>query len=330
MRAQLLNSFGTEPDFAPADIPIPGLKPGHALVRVAASGVNPIDIKMRAMALPFAPKPPAVYGMDMAGVVEAVGEGVEDIAPGDEVFGCVGGAGDLPGTLAEFVLADVRLLARKPPCLSMLQSAALPLVTITAWLALFDRAHLAPGAHVLVHAGAGGVGHVAVQLAKAHGAVVSTTVSGERKAELARRFGADNVIDYRQEDPAAYIQRLTGGQGFDVVFDTVGGATLDASLAAAKSLGNVASINARSTHDLSPMHAKGLTLSVVFMLLPLLSGVGRERYGAILSAAAELACMGRLTPLLDAERFGLDQIGQAQAHLASGKAVGKVVVEVER
>ena len=327
MKAQILRSFGATPDFAAADIPKPELKPGHVLVRVAATSVNPVDIKMRTLAPPFASKPPAVMGMDVAGVVEAAGEGVTAFRPGDEVFGCPGGLSDIPGALAEYMLADARLLARKPASLSMAEAAALPLVTITAWDALFDRARLKPSQHALIHAGTGGVGHVAVQLAKAHGARVAATVSSPEKARLATSFGVDETINYREEGVESYVARLTANNGFDVVFDTVGGATLDASFQAAALSGVVASTNTRSTHDLSQLHAKGLTLSVVFMLLPLLTGQGRERHGEILAQASALADAGKLRPLLAERRFRFEEIAQAQEYLESGKAVGKVVLE---
>jgi NADPH2:quinone reductase len=328
MRALLLQSYGETPDFKLSDIPEPQMRPGHVLVRVAAASVNPIDLKIRKLRPSFAPPLPALLGMDMAGVVAAVGEGVTSFKPGDEVYGWPGGAGVLPGCLAQYVLADERLIARKPGALSMAEAAALPLVTITAWEALFDRAGVSPGQHVLIHAGAGGVGHVAVQLAKAHGARVAATVSTPEKAALAASFGADEVIDYRRENIETYLARLTGGVGFDMVFDTVGGANLDASLAAARPRGVVVSTNTRSSHDLSPLHAKGLTLSVVFSLLPLLDGQGRERYGEILALAAALADAGHLRPLLSERRFSLEEAGLAQEFLDSGKAVGKVVVDI--
>lgn len=328
MKAMLLHSFGDKPDFRPADIPKPALKPGHVLVRVVASSVNPIDIKIRTLKPAFAPALPAILGMDMAGVVEAVGDKVDTFKPGDEVFGCPGGVGNIPGALAEYMLADARLLAKKPSALTMAEAAALPLVTITAWEALFDRSRVSPGQHVLVHAGAGGVGHVAVQLAKAHGARVAATVSSPSKAALAASFGADEVINYRQESVEDYAARLTGGRGFDAVFDTVGGPTLDASFAAARRRGVVASTNTRSSHDLSTMHFKGLTLTVVFMLLPLITGEGLERHGDILALAAELVAAGKLRPHLAEKKFTLNEVAQAHDYLDSGQAVGKVVVEI--
>ena len=328
MKAQLLQTYGETPDFRQGEVETPVLRPGHVLVRVAATSVNPIDIKMRVMQPAFAPPLHAVLGMDVAGVVEAVGEGVEDLWPGDEVFGCAGGIADIPGALAEFMLCDARLMAPKPTNLTMEEAAVLPLVTITAWQALFDRARIQPGHFVLVHAGAGGVGHVAVQLAKAAGARVAATVSSTQKANLARELGADKVIDYRQEKPEAYVARLTDGRGFDIVFDTVGGANLDASFAAAATGGTVVSTNTRSTHDLSPMHARSLTLSVVFMLLPLLTGQGREGHGKIMRQAAKLAAAGRLRPHLG-HTLSWRDIAKAHDLVAAGRSMGKVAVRID-
>ncbi len=327
MKAQLLQTYGDTPDFRLADTDVPAVKPGHVLVRVAATSVNPIDIKIRKMKPAFAPALPAILGMDVAGTVEAVGEGVSGLKHGDEVFGCAGGLADMPGALAEYMLADARLMALKPANLTMAQAAALPLVTITAWDALFDRARIKAGQFVLIHAGTGGVGHVAVQLAKSCGARVATTVSSADKAELARSLGADEIINYREEKPAEYVARLTGGRGFDVVFDTVGGANLDASFLATGPGGVVVSTNTRSTHDLSPLHAKALTLSVVFMLLPLITGQGRERHGEIMAQAAALVQGGKLRPHLD-RTFPLEDIAKAHEFLDSGRAVGKVVIQV--
>jgi NADPH2:quinone reductase len=328
MKALLLQSYGETPDFRLADVETPVAGPGRVLVRVAATSVNPIDIKIRTMRPAFAPALPAILGMDVAGVVEAAGEGVSAFKPGDEVFGCAGGLGDMPGALAQFMSADARLLALKPANLSMEEAAALPLVSITAWKALFDRAKIRAGQFVLVHAGTGGVGHVAIQLAKAAGARVATTVSSEEKAALARGLGADEIVFYRDEQPGDYVARLTDGRGFDVVFDTVGGPNLDASFLAAAPGGTVVSTNTRSTHDLSTMHAKALTLSVVFMLLPLITGHGRSRHGEIMREVARLAGEGRLRPHLGRVHPWTD-IARAHDCVSSGRAVGKVVLQLE-
>lgn len=328
MRALLLDDFGDVSGFRLAEIDRPRPAAGQVLVRVAASGVNPVDCKIRAMAPAFAPRLPAVLGMDLAGVVEEVGEGVEDFKPGDEVYGCSGGLGDLPGTLAEYVAADRRTLAPKPTGLTMREAAALPLVAITAWEALHDKARIHAGQHALIHGGTGGVGHVAVQLAKAAGLRVAATVSSADKAEVARSLGADETIDYRRERVADYVNRLTDGAGFDVVFDTVGGANLDASFAATRPEGQVVSTNTRSSHDLGILHARALSLHVVFMLLPLVTGRDRARFGRILRQTGHLVAAGRLRPLLDERTFSLETAPRAHELVEKGGAVGKVVVDI--
>jgi NADPH:quinone reductase len=261
----------------------------------------------------------------MAGTVEEVGSGVSAFHPGDEVYGMVGGVGGLQGTLAEYVVADADLLALKPKSLSMREAAALSLVTITAWEGLVDRAKVHGGQKVLIHAGAGGVGHVAVQLAKALGAEVCATVSSDKRA-IAERFGAI-AIDYRALSPEQYVAIHTGGEGFDVIYDTVGGATIDASFAAVKRYtGHVVSCLGWSTHSLAPLSFRSATYSGVFTLFPLLSGIGRAHHGEILREAAALADAGRLKPLLNDQRFSPADIVAAHALVESG-ALGKVVVD---
>jgi NADPH2:quinone reductase len=191
MRAQVLTRHGGPEGFELREVPKPVPIAGTVLVRIAATSVNPVDLKIRE-GLPIAPELPAILGADLAGTVEAVGDGVDAFAPGDEVYGCAGGVKGLGGTLAEYIVADARLLARKPARLSMREAAALPLVAITAWQAL-DRAALASGEQILVHGGVGGVGHLAVQLAKARGARVATTVSSGDAARVARELGADDT-----------------------------------------------------------------------------------------------------------------------------------------
>ena len=294
-------------------------------MKVLASGVNPLDTKIRAGQGEHAKQPlPAVLGLDMAGVVAEVGPGVRDIQPGDEVFGMVGGVRGLQGTLAEFVLADAALLARKPPNLSMRQSAALPLVTITAWEGLVDRAQVRAGQHVLIHAGTGGVGYAAVQIAIARGAQVFTTTSRENRG-IVEALGA-TAID-RATVVTDYVCEHTAGDGFDIIYDTIGGAVLDASFGAVKRYtGHVVSCLGWGSHSLAPLSFRAGTYSGVFTLLPLLTGFGREQHGKILGHASALAAEGRLRPLLAAEQFGPDQIGEAYELVAKGSK-GKVVIE---
>ncbi|QJE74080.1 zinc-dependent alcohol dehydrogenase family protein [Aerophototrophica crusticola] len=332
MKAILLNDFGDVSNFQPADLPTPVAGPGQVLVKVAAASVNPVDIKNRSGGRAIAPELPGVLGCDMAGVVEAVGEGVSGLRPGDRVYGCVGGVKGMPGTYAEYVAADARLLAPAPGDLSLREAAALPLVFITAWEGLVDRAQVKRGDTVLVHGGAGGVGHVAIQIAKEKGARVVATVSSAEKGDLAKSFGADEVVNYREETVEQYVARLTEGRGFDIVFDATGGKDIATSFAAARLNGQVVTIVSMYEADLSPMHLKGLSLHVVFMLIPMLhdtpAPLDRSHHGWILRRAAEMANAGHLKPHLDPTRFTLDQVAEAHTHLESGKAVGKVVVDV--
>jgi len=303
-------------------------QPSHdqVLVKISASGVNPLDLKIRAGQAGHAKQPlPATLGLDMAGVVEAVGAGVTAFRPGDEVFGMVGGVGGLQGTLAEFVAADVALLAHKPKALTMQQAAVLPLVTITAWEGLVDRANVQPGQTVLIHAGAGGVGYAAVQIALASGAKVFATVSADKRS-IVEALGAIAIDRYATVDE--YVAQHTGGEGFDIVYDTLGGPVLDASFAAVKRYtGHVVSCLGWGTHALAPLSFRSATYSGVFTLFPMLTGTGRAHHGHILAEAAKLVDQNQLKPLLASQRFGRDEIAAAYDLVAKG-SIGKVVIEL--
>ena len=328
MKAMVLNTYGAGAPFEAVELPDAKVKAGHVTVRVAASSVNVVDTMIRGMgtALPFAPALPATLGMDFAGTVQAVGDGVTGFAVGDEVYGCAGGLGDMPGALAEIMLADARLIAHKPKALSMREAAALPLVAITAFEGL-QRAGVRAGQKVLVHGGAGGVGHVAVQLARHLGADVYATGSDQQASDIIQGYGA-TAINYKTDKVADYVAQHTGGAGFDVVYDTVGGANLINSFEAAALNAHVATTTSLLQLDLTPAHFKGLSLHVVFMLIPMLHNHKREEHGAILKQLAQIADAGALKPLLDENVYGFEQVGKAHARLSSGDAVGKVVVDV--
>jgi len=214
MNALLVDAAHAPLRLVSIDRPAPAA--GQVLVRIKASGINPLDAKIRAGQAGHARQPlPAVLGMDLAGVIESLGEGVSDWAVGDEVYGLATGIGGAQGSLAEFAAVDARLLARKPANLSMREAAALPLVLITAWEGLVDRARVGADQSVLIHGGAGGVGHVAVQIAKALGARVFATGSARHQAEI-ESFGA-TFIDYRQQGVEEYVAQHTAGEGFDIV-----------------------------------------------------------------------------------------------------------------
>lgn len=311
-------------------LPVPTIPSGHVLVKVSAAGLNPLDVKIRTGMAEHARHPlPAVLGMDMAGVVEAVAADVDVFSPGDEVFGLTGGVAGVPGSLAQFVSVDAALLARKPRTFSMREAAATPLVFITAWEGLVDRARVSSDQKVLIHGGAGGVGHVAIQIAKAFGATVYATGSAEQ-AEIIRALGA-TFIDYRQQSVAEYVQEHTEGEGFDIVFDTVGGQNLDNSFVAVRRYrGHVVSALGWGTHSLAPLSFRAGSYSGVFTLIPLLTGRYREHHGQILRKAAELADAGLLRLRVDSRRFDLDTAEQAYQYLESGTARGgKIVVDLE-
>ncbi|MEO1129753.1 MAG: zinc-dependent alcohol dehydrogenase family protein [Planctomycetota bacterium] len=327
MKATLLHSYSDGALLQPGEVDTPAVKPGHLLVRIAASSVNTVDTKIRKMGGPggLAPQTPAILGMDFAGTVEAIGDDVHGYALGDEVYGCAGGLGALPGTLAESICADARLLAHKPKTLSMREAAALPLVAITAYEGV-TRARVAPGQKVLVHGGSGGVGHVALQLAKHLGAEVYSTGGGKPQLELIERLGG-TAINYKTESVESYIAAHAGGVGFDVVFDTVGDRNMLNSFEAVRLSGDVVTTTTMCELDLTSAHLKGLTLHIVFMLIPMIHDIGRETHAEILREVAHIVDGGGLTPVLDASRFTLDEAAAAHAHLESGRAMGKVVIE---
>lgn len=326
MRALIVESANAPFRLATIDRPAPGA--GQVLVRIAASGVNPLDIKIRAGLAGHAHQPlPAVLGMDMAGTVEAVGVGVFDWKPGDEVYAMATGIGGAQGSLAQYAVVDARLLARKPSNLSMREAAGLPLVLITAWEGLVDRARVRTGQKVLIHGGAGGVGHVAVQIARAFGAEVFATGSAHSRG-IIERLGV-TFIDYGRSSVEDYVVEHTGGEGFDIVYDTVGGETLDASFKAARvNHGHVVSCLGWGQHSLAPLSFRAATYSGVFTLLPLLTGQGRERHGEILSQAARLIEAGKLKPIVDPRRFTLETAEAAHELLKSGAAQGRLIIEI--
>lgn len=327
MQAIVLNTFGAP--LTQQDIARPAASPGQVLVKVHASGVNPLDTKIAAGKADHARAVlPAVLGIDLAGVVDSVGDGVQGFAPGDRVYGMTGGVGGVAGSLADYAAVDARLLAQMPEQLPMRDAAALPLIFITAWEGLVDRARVSAGKTVLVQGGAGGVGHMAVQLAVARGAQVYATGSAGQRAVIESLGGVFINRDTPLED---YVQQHTGGEGFDIVYDTVGGAVLDASFRAARRYhGHVVSCLGWGTHALAPLSFRAATYSGVFTLLPLISDEGRAHHGDIMREASALAAAGKLKVLLDPTRYTLtaDSVSAAHRAIGEGTARGKLVVEL--
>lgn len=328
MKAMLVNNFGGPEAFEAADISKPQIKPQHVLVKIVATSVNTVDTMIRQIGaeLPLSPAAPALLGMDFSGIVEEVGQGITEYKVGDEVYGCAGGLADLPGTLTEYIVADANLIARKPQNLTMREAAAIPLVGITAYEGL-KRAGIKAEQTVLVHGGSGGVGHIAIQLARHFGANVFSTCGGEPQLKLIESLNA-TAINYKTESVEDYVQKHTQGAGFDLVFDSVGGANMINSFKAAALNGQVASTVSMCELDLTLAHFKGLSLHVVFMLIPMLHNHARAEHGHILKALTKIAEAGELKPVLDDTDYSLADISKAHERLSGGKAMGKVVVSI--
>jgi NADPH2:quinone reductase len=325
MQAALLEAHAAPFRLAAVARPVAG--PGEVLVRVAASGVNPLDLKISAGAAEHArQKLPAILGIDLAGTVVAAGPGVTRFRPGDEVFGMTGGVGGHQGSLAQYAAVDADLLAHKPANLSMREASVVPLVFITAWEGLVDRMAVRAGQSVLVLGGAGGVGQMAIQIARARGATVFATGSTSSEQTI-EGLGA-SFID-RSEPVDAFVTRLTGGRGFDLVYDTVGGTALDGAFAAVRRFGHVASALGWGNHALAPLSFRAASYSGVFTLLPLLTGEGRAHHGDILSEATRMAEAGQLSPSLDPRRFTLDRVGEAYLLITDSQAKGKLSIDIE-
>ncbi|WP_209442578.1 NADP-dependent oxidoreductase [Streptomyces iakyrus] len=307
MRAISQDVLGGPEVLKEVEIERPVPKPNEVLVRVRAAGVNPTDWKHRATG-GFLGEPPFVLGWDVSGVVEAVGIGVVAFAPGDEVFGM------LPypyghGSHAEYVIAPVRALARKPAGVDHTQAGALPLVSLTAWQALTEHAGLRPGQRVLIHAAAGGVGHVAVQIAKARGAYVIGTASAG-KHEFLRGIGVDETIDYRETDFTEAVKDA------DVVLDTIGGDNAQRSLRVLRPGGVLVSILPVGPDDLYE-EAERLGVRALRML------VDADRSG--MEAIADLVGAGKLRATI-AGTFPLADAAEAHTLGDTGRTTGKLVL----
>jgi NADPH2:quinone reductase len=311
------------------NIPEPQItEPGQIKVQIKAAGVNPIDTKLRSRGVFYPDALPAILGCDGAGIVTETGDKVTRFQPGDAVWFCHGGLGGEPGNYAEYTVLHESWAEAKPVTLDFEEAAALPLVLITAWEALFDRAGLAAGQTVLIHAGAGGVGHVAIQLAKALGAQVATTVSTPEKASLAMQLGADKTILYTEEDVNAAVMEWTSGRGVDVILDTIGGDTFRNSLELACVYGQVVTL-LDPGNDISWGTARNKNLGIHFtlMLTPMLQDLpeARKHQGEILNRCAELIADEKLKPLVSAT-LPLDEAVRAHELIEAGHVQGKIVL----
>jgi NADPH2:quinone reductase len=333
MKAALLTGAGGIDNLEFTEVPDPIIDASELLlVRLHAAGINPVDHKLRRVGGFYPNRLPLILGCDGAGVVEAVGDAVTRFRVGDEVYFMNGGmGGDDQGNYAELTTIHQDYAALKPESLSMVEAATVPLVWLTAWEALVDRINLQAGEKVLIHGGAGGVGYIAVQIAKHLGATVYTTVSSPEKAEFATSLGADYCINYKQEDFAEAVMNLTDGQGVDKVFDVVGGPVFAASFAATKIYGHVVTLAGISITQEQADLAKlrNLTISYELMLTPMHFKTRQARINQrdMLVEAAKLIDAGKIK-IVASNVFSLEDIGRAHEVIEAGHSTGKNAIRI--
>ncbi|MGZ8256471.1 MAG: zinc-dependent alcohol dehydrogenase family protein [Gallionella sp.] len=330
MQTMLATAAGKIDVFHLRDLEIPEvLSPFQLRVKLAAAGINPIDAKLRAKPIYYPDRLPAILGCDGAGVVDEIGEQVTRFKVGDMVYFNNGGIGLDAGCYAEYTTLHEDCCALKPSNISMQDSAALPLVLITAWECLVEKANLQAGQTILIHGGAGGVGHIAIQLARHLGARVAVTVSDDKKAALTQALGAEKIIRYKKQNFVEEVMAWTAQQGVDVVLDTVGGETFIRSVQATKIGGKLVTINATAMTiaDAQAARLRNLTLCYELMLTPQLMKLHdqRIRQRKILEDGAKLIEAGKLGVLVS-RQLPLIEVGQAHKLIEQGGVMGKIIV----
>ena len=332
MKAFVVSRYGKKNSIQAVELPQPELEAGDVLVQIHAASINPLDLKIRNGELkPILPyKLPLVLGNDLAGIVIKAGPNVQRFKPGDEVYAKPDK--DRIGTFAEMIAINENDVAKKPHTLDMEQAASIPLVGLTAWQALIDKAKLQAGQKVFIHAGSGGVGTIAIQLAKHLGATVATTTS-TANVPWVTSLGADVVIDYKNNDFETILR------DYDVVLDTRGGNTLDKSLRLLKPGGKVISVAGPPEPDFAKQFGvnwfliqamrllsfqirrkakrRGVTYSFLFM----------KASGSQLRELGSLIDSGVIRPVID-RVFPFQSTAEALAYVEKGRAKGKVVIKI--
>ncbi len=334
MKAVLMTAVGGPEVLQLQQVTSPAFPIGETelLVRLKAAGVNPIDTKLRKRGTFYPDRMPAILGCDGAGIVEAVGSRVQKFSVGDAVYFCNGGLGAHQGNYAEFTTVDERFVARKPASISFAEAAAAPLVLITAWEALYERGRLEVGERVLIHGGAGGVGHVAIQLAKLKGARVCTTVSSEDKARFVEKLGADCAILYKQTDFVQATLDWTEGEGVDLAFDTVGGETFHKTFAAVRVYGDIVTILEPNANTVwKTARERNLRIGLELMLTPMLQKIveAQQHQAEILEECAKYIDAGKLK-IQVSHQLPLQQAAKAHQLLESGSMTGKIVLLIDQ
>jgi len=330
MKAILMTAAGDTRTLSYQDITEPSLSNATQVkVKLQAAGINPVDTKVRRHGV-FYPLPlPTVLGCDGAGVIVEIGSAVKHFKVSDKVWFCHGGLGREQGNYAEYTVLDERWVSTSPTNYSMIEAAAAPLVLITAWGALFSKGQLQAGQTVLIHAGAGGVGHVAIQLAKIKGARVIATVSSAEKAAFAKRLGADETVIYHPNGFAEQVNQLTAGKGADLVIDTVGPEVFKESILATAHFGRLITLLDPGQIDLSEARLRNLLIGFELMLTPMLRDLdeARDEHVAILNQCKQWAEQGLLT-LHISHTFDLKDASSAHELIEIGHTSGKIVLTI--
>ena len=330
MKAIVMTAQGGVDVLAYQDIAEPEIsQPTQVKIKLKAAGINPVDTKIRRNGLLYDQPLPAVLGCDGAGIVVATGSAVSRFNVGDNVWFCHGGLGREQGNYADYNVIDERWVSLMPQSLTFEQAAALPLVLITAYGALFERGGLSVGQTVLIHAGAGGVGHVAIQLAKLKGARVLTTVSSQQKADFVNALGADEAIIYSNNGFADAVMQLTRGKGVDLVIDTIGAPVFQDSIAVTAHFGRLVTLLDPNDVNFAEARLRNLLLGFELMLTPMLRDLSdaRDKHIAILKHCATYADKGLLTPHISAV-LPLAQAADAHQLIEQGHTTGKIVLTI--
>ena len=331
MKAIVLEAPGGPEALQPhqVDIPWPAAD-GDVLVRLKAAALNPADAYFRAFGPYLDSGVPCILGHDAAGIVEQVGADVKRVQVGQRVCFCNGGIGGHFGTYAEFAVVPETQLSLIPDSVDDATAAALPLVFITAWEALQERAAVKAGDFVLIHAGAGGTGHMAVQLATELGGRVATTVSSDEKIALVGKLGAERAIAYRHEDFAEVTHAWTAGHGIDVALDNLGPEIFQKTIATMAAYGRLVTLMGMPADDAEDTaYVNNLTIHNVMMLTPMLLGMQQrlDHQATLVARGLELLERGKLQVHIDS-RYDLDDIAAAHQRLDAGNATGKIVIDI--
>jgi NADPH2:quinone reductase len=330
MKAILMTAVGDAEVLKFQDIKEPEISEKTQIkVRLQAAGINPVDTKIRSNGVFYDQALPAVLGCDGAGIVVETGPEASKFKIGDEVWFCNGGLGREQGNYAEYTVIDERWVSLRPKTFSFIEAAAAPLVLITAWGALFDRGGLQAGQTVLIHAGAGGVGHVAIQLAKLKGAKVITTVNSGQKADFVKSLGADEAVIYTPNGFADEVNELTRSKGADLVFDTVGPAVFKESIAVTAHFGRLVTLLDPGVLNLGEARMRNLLIGFELMLTPMLRDLpeARDKHVEILNQCAQWADKGLLKPHVS-KQLSLSEAAVAHKLIEAGHTIGKIVLSI--